>query len=186
MWQFRTSRSFGISGFFWPALWALVCALGSCEVEAATSYQWSAASTCAGSLCPDTQTATSPMLAGAAVVAWLNSNCAVTTSGCNEAAGCTSAHPCSFAQGTGWTFGTFPTFGASATVVMSGGASATLGLTFSTIANSTPGQCSAAGTAEDIYTQAGITGSVCGSDGCLYAAGPATYIVNSPPGTHWS
>jgi|HubBroStandDraft_1064217.scaffolds.fasta_scaffold15984_5 hypothetical protein len=45
--------------------------------------------------------------------------------------------------------------------------------------------CPASGAVEDIYSNAGATGTVCGSDGCLYSAQTPTYIVNSPPGYHY-
>jgi len=186
MWQSRTLRSFGISAFLWPVLWALCCALGSSSAGAATSEHWTATGCNAGTGCPYTTAPyASPNAAGQDVLAYLNANCAVEAGVCNVAAGCTAAHPCSFSQGSGWVFATFPTFGSSATITFSGGASGSLGITFAVIGNTTPGACAAAGTSEDIYTQAGITGSVCGSDGCLYAAGPSTFIVNSPPGTHY-
>jgi hypothetical protein len=51
--------------------------------------------------------------------------------------------------------------------------------------NPTTPNCPASGTVEDIYSNSGATGNVCGSDGCLYSAGTPTYIVNSPPGFHY-
>ncbi len=46
--------------------------------------------------------------------------------------------------------------------------------------------CPASGSVENVFTQSGVTGTVCGSDGCLYTAGTPIFIANSPPGTHYN
>lgn len=58
-------------------------------------------------------------------------------------------------------------------------------VTESVVAGTSNAVCSAAGTNEVIYFQSAFTGSICASDGCLYSASSPTFIINSPPGTHY-
>jgi hypothetical protein len=57
---------------------------------------------------------------------------------------------------------------------------------FGTLSSANNAICPSSGSKVDIFTPGpSATGTLCGSDGCLYMAGAPTFIVNSPPGNHY-